>query len=139
MSTQEKPQPRINDINRPFWQACNEDRLLIQQCQSSACGKWVYFPRVCCPHCGGGDLAWKEASGKGTVETFTVIRRPQHPSFFPEAPYYFIAVRLEEGPLMYSRLDHPYEPDLDLMGRKVKAVHTPHGARQKLPFFSLDI
>ncbi len=95
MNPQEKPQPRINNINRPFWEACNEERLLLQQCQSTACGRWIYFPRVCCPHCGGGDLSWKEASGKGRIETFTVVRRPQHPSFFAEAPYYVIAVRLD--------------------------------------------
>lgn len=138
MNVLEKPQPRVNAINRPFWQACNDDKLLIQQCQSSTCGRWIYFPRVCCPHCGCGDLSWKEASGKGKIETFTVIRRPQHPGFFPEAPYYFIAVRLDEGPLMYSRLEHPYEPDLKLTGRSVKSTYTPHGPQQKLPFFVLD-
>ena len=138
MNPQEKPQPRINNINRPFWEACNEERLLLQQCQSTACGRWIYFPRVCCPHCGGGDLSWKEASGKGRIETFTVVRRPQHPSFFAEAPYYVIAVRLDEGPLMYSRLERSYHPDLDLTGRSVKVIYSPHGTQQKLPFFALD-
>ncbi len=138
MSTHEKPQPRINSINRPFWQACNEGKLMIQQCESSACGKLTYFPRVCCPHCGNGDLSWKEASGEGTIETFAVIRRPQHSSFFHEAPYYFIAVRLVEGPLMYSRLEHPYDPELELMGRPVNVIYTQHGENQKLPFFILQ-
>lgn len=138
MSTQDKPQPRVNRINAPFWSACNEHKLLIQQCQASDCGRWAYFPRVCCPRCGSGDLEWKQASGKGTIETFTVIRRPQHPSFFTEAPYYFIAVRLEEGPLMYSRLAHPYVDGLELMGKSVQVVYTEHGGDQKLPFFTLD-
>ena len=138
MDIQEKPQPRINQINAPFWKACNEGKLLIQQCQASACMKWVYFPRVCCPHCGSGDLAWQEASGKGNVESFTVIRRPQHPSFFPEAPYYFVAVRLKEGPLIYSRLEHPHDPELNLMGRSVRAIYREHGPSQQLPFFVLD-
>jgi len=138
MNTQEKPQPRMNSINRPFWQACNEEKLLIQQCESSSCGKWIYFPRVCCPNCGNGNLAWREASGKGVIETYAVIRRPQHPSFFDEAPYYFIAVRLAEGPLMYSRLDHPYDPELELIGSIVTVTYTPHGTKQKVPFFVLE-
>jgi len=138
MSNELKPQPRINAINRPFWEACNEDKLHIQQCQSPNCGKWAYFPRVCCPHCGSGDLAWKDASGEGEIKTFAVIRRPQHPSFFPEAPYYLIAVQLKEGPLMYSRLQHPYEQGLELVGRKVSVTFTDHGPQQRLPFFVLQ-
>lgn len=138
MSTQDKPQPRINRINAPFWQACNEGKLLLQQCQSDRCQQWIYFPRVCCPYCGSGELSWKEASGKGRIESYSVIRRPQHASFFPEAPYYFIAVHLDEGPLLYSRLNHPYEGELDLMGARVKVVYTPHGEAQQLPFFVFD-
>ena len=83
-------------------------------------------------------MSWKDASGRGVVETYSVIRRPQHPSFFPEAPYYFIAVRLEEGPLLYSRLDHLYEEELDVMGRLVEVVYTQHGDSQLLPFFALS-
>lgn len=135
MSTTEKPAPRINSINRPFFEGCNEDRLMLQRCLSRDCGRHIYFPRICCPHCGGGELEWVQASGEGRIVTFTVIRRPNHPSFFPEAPYYFIAVRLKEGPLIYSRLaDTPGSED-GLIGRPVTAVFVPHRPDQKLPFF----
>lgn len=136
MDVTQKIQPRINAINRPFWEACNDDRLLIQRCEASACGQWTYFPRVCCPHCGGG-LRWTQASGEGTVKSFTVIRRPQHPSFLPDVPYYFIAVELKEGPLIYSRLHHAYCSDLAPLNQPVKVTFVEHGPKQKLPFFVL--
>ena len=136
MDVTQKIQPRINAINRPFWEACNDERLLIQRCEVPACGQWTYFPRVCCPHC-GGDLRWTQASGEGTVRSFTVIRRPQHPSFLSEVPYYFIAVQLSEGPTIYSRLHHPYVADRSLMNQPVRVTFVPHGANQKLPYFVL--
>lgn len=135
MSTLEKPAPRINSINRPFFEGCNEDKLMLQRCLSRDCGQYVYFPRVCCPHCGRGALEWVETSGEGNVVTFTVVRRPNHQSFFAEAPYYFIAVRLKEGPLMYSRLDGVPSKGDGLIGLPVKAVFVPHRSDQKLPFF----
>ena len=130
-----KPQPRINSINRPFFEGCNDARLMLQQCLDPSCGRYIYFPRVCCPYCGGGDLSWQQASGKGTVVSFTVIHRPNHPSFFPEAPYYFAAIQLDEGPLMYSRLVERLQADRDLIGRRVETTFVSHSENQKLPFF----
>jgi len=82
-----KPGPRVNKINKRFWDACNHNELLIQQCDAQACRKWIYFPRVSCPYCGGGDLTWRIASGCGRIVTYTRIHRPHHKSFFRDAPY----------------------------------------------------
>jgi hypothetical protein len=41
-----KPQPRVTEINRPFWDACNSDRLMMQKCMAPQCGKMVFYPRV---------------------------------------------------------------------------------------------
>jgi len=132
-----KPLPRINSINRPFWEACNRDELVIQQCEAPECRRFVYYPRVCCPYCVGGELAWRKISGRGRIKTYTVVHRPQHESFFPEAPYHVIAVELDEGPLMYSRLAGKPAPDERLMGRAVRVVFNDHAPEQKLPFFEL--
>ena len=135
MTSIEKPAPRINSINRPFFEGCNGDRLMLQRCRTPSCGRSIYFPRVCCPHCGGGELEWFEASGEGVIVTYTVIHRPNHPSFFPEAPYHFVAVRLKEGSLIYSRLVDPPPADPHLIGRAVRVVFVPYTQSQKLPFF----
>ena len=134
-----KPLPRITSINRPFFEACDRGDLLLQRCQAPGCGRFVYFPRVCCPYCQAGELEWQEASGRGRIISFTVIRRPQHRSFFDEAPYYFVAVELDEGPLVYSRMvETPHVPDEEaLMGRRVRVVFTDHAEGHRLPFFTL--
>ena len=54
----DKPLPRVNAINRPFWEGCNRGELVLQQCDDPACARFVYYPRVCCPYCGGGALSW---------------------------------------------------------------------------------
>ena len=133
----DKPNPRVNAINRPFWEACNRDEFLLQRCKVPECGRFVYFPRVCCPYCGGGELEWARPSGLGRIVSFTRIHRPQHPSFFDEAPYYFIAVELDEGPLIYSRLDRDPESEDGLIGRAVGVVFADHTPEQRLPFFRL--
>jgi uncharacterized protein len=139
MDKNAKPLPRVNAINRPFFEGCNQERLMLQRCKSAGCGKHIYFPRVCCPYCRGGDLEWVQASGAGTIVSFTIVHRPNHPSFFPEAPYYFIAVRLHEGPLMYSRLAERPDPAAQLIGTEVRATYVAHAETQKLPYFRRNI
>ena len=131
-----KPLPRLSPINQPYLEGCNRDELRLQRCES--CGKYVFYPRVCCPACGAGTLRWERASGEGEIVSFTRIHRPQHESFFREAPYYFIAVGLKEGPLVFSRL-HDQGPISEdgLIGRRVRAVFVQHTPDQRLPFFEL--
>lgn len=131
----DKPLPRITAVNRPFWDACNEGRLVLQRCAAPGCQKAVYYPRVCCPYCGGGELRWTEASGKGCVTTFTVVHRPHHESFYDEAPFVFAAVTLDEGALIYTRIEcDPYQVD-GLLGRRVEVIFRDLGPSQKAPYF----
>lgn len=129
--------PRRSAFSRPFWEACNQGRLLLQRCQAVGCGKYVFYPRVCCPHCGGGDLRWEDASGRGRIVSFTRVHRPHHESFYADAPICFIAVRLEEGPLIYSRLSDKAASDEGLIGSEVRTVFVEHAVGEKLPFFAL--
>ena len=131
-----KPNPRNTPINAPFWEGCNSGRLMLQRCTAADCERYVYYPRACCPHCGGGDLDWVEASGKGHVASWTLVHRPHHAGFGRETPYVFLAVTLAEGPLMYSRLAGT--PPRDLVGRPVRAVFVEHGPDRKMPFFEID-
>ena len=78
---------------------------------------------------------WKRP-GRGRVVSWTMVHRPHHAGFGPEAPYVFVAVALAEGPLMYSRLAGTVAEDL--IGRSVRAVFVDHGPEQKVPFFELE-
>lgn len=81
--------------SRPFQEAAAQGRLLVPRC--GGCGRAHWYPRALCPFCFGDDVTWQEASGRGTVYTYTVMRRAK--------PAYAIAyVTLEEGPTMMTNL-----------------------------------
>ena len=133
-----KPSPHLTPINEPFLRGCNQNEFWLQRCALATCRKFVFYPRVCCPHCGAGTLTWERATGHGQIVSFSLVSRPQHDSFFPEAPFYFIAVRLEEGPLFFSRLHHQDIPtEINLIGREVRALFVQHTPEQRLPHFQL--
>lgn len=130
-----KPQPRVTELNRPFWEGCNNDRLVIQKC--GACAHSVFYPRVCCPFCKTDHLDWVEASGRGKVISHTTVRRTHHDSFNAEVPYVFAAIELEEGPCIYAQLlDAPVD-GTSLVGRGVNVTFVEHGPHQKIAAFRL--
>jgi uncharacterized OB-fold protein len=79
----------------PYWAAAREGRLLLKRC--GACGKPHYYPRPLCPFCMSADTQWIEASGSGTVYSWSVQRRA-------EPPYAIAFVTLAEGPTLLSAL-----------------------------------
>jgi uncharacterized OB-fold protein len=97
-----KPVPFPTPVTQPFWDATKEHRLLLQKC--GACGHVFYYARTNCPACLSQDLSWVEASGRGTLYSYTVCRRPQSPDFAEDVPYILAAVTLDEGPRMSTLL-----------------------------------
>jgi hypothetical protein len=89
------PAPTVYPETRPFWEAAAEGRLLVKRCDD--CGVCHYYPRDGCPFCGSVRTSWREASGIGTVYSFSVMRRA-------EVPYIVAYVTLEEGPTMLTNI-----------------------------------
>lgn len=83
-----------------WWDATRESRLLVQRCR--ACGHNQHYPRPLCTECGSTNLEDIEASGRGSVYSFTVVHRAPHPAFTP--PYVVALVRLEEGPVLLTNI-----------------------------------
>jgi uncharacterized protein len=132
-----RPVPHANPLAKPYWDGCTRGELVIQRCRNSVCGKYVFYPRACCPHCHGGDLEWERISGKGVITSYTLVHRPQHEAFYEEAPVCFIAVRLDEGPILYSQLlDTP--ANANLLAAPVRAVFREVAAGFYLPYFHLE-
>lgn len=132
-----KPQPRVNELNRPFWEGANSGKLMIQRCARAECGKAVFYPRVCCPFCKGAQLNWVEASGRGRITSHTTVRRTHHDGFNSEAPYVFAAVTLDEGPWIYAQV--PGAPlEKSLTGRSVEVDFEEHGLGRRMPVFRLS-
>ncbi len=95
MSDQNKDLPVADVALEPYWAAAREGRLLIKHC--NACGRVHYYPRAHCPFCLSADTGWREASGEGTVYSWSVERRAQ-------PPYAMAFVTLAEGPTLMTNL-----------------------------------
>ena len=97
-----RPQPIVDPDAEPFWNAAKEGRLLVQRC--GACGKAQLYGRASCTSCHSTDVAWEEASGRGTVHTFTVIRQHFARPFREMVPYVVALVDLDEGARLMSNV-----------------------------------
>jgi|SRR5581483_4194716 len=86
----------------PFLDAAREGKLLIQRCAD--CEKYQFYPRQVCVHCGSSSVEWAEASGRGTVHTYTVIHQNGMPGWRDELPYVAAIIDLEEGARMTSNV-----------------------------------
>jgi len=85
----------------PFWESLKEHAVKVQKC--SGCGTFRYVPKEICSACYSTEWTWEPISGKGTVYTFTVVRRAPTPAY--EAPYVIAHAEMEEGFRMAARLD----------------------------------
>lgn len=94
--------PVPTPLSRVYWDACREHRLLIQRCPD--CGQHQFYPRIFCAVCGCRDMQWVEASGRGAVESWTVVRTPVAEAYAADTPYLIVLIRLDEGPVMMSQL-----------------------------------
>jgi uncharacterized protein len=94
--------PRPTPESAPFWQGCRDHKLLLQYCV--ACGKYQFYPRVICANCMSEQIEWREASGRGNVETYTIVTRAVSDAYAADVPYVIALITLEEGPRMMSNV-----------------------------------
>jgi uncharacterized OB-fold protein len=87
------PAPRPGRHTAPFWDGCRAGELRYQQCAD--CGAVMAKPGWMCGRCRGRALAWQPSGGTGSLYSWTVVWRPQHPSF--RVPYAPAIVELDEG------------------------------------------
>ncbi len=90
-------------------------RLRLQRCDD--CGKWVFYPRSVCPHCGSEALAWHEPSGRGTVYSTSVVRRKPDQG----GDHNVALITLKEGARLMSRVDG-VDPQEVSIGMAVEAA-----------------
>jgi uncharacterized protein len=95
--------PVIDEATAPFWEAAQREVLLIRRCRG-ACGRAHFYPRPFCPHCWSDEVVWEEASGKGTLYTYSVVYVNGLPPFRDRLPYVAAIVQFEEGPRMMTNV-----------------------------------
>ncbi len=117
--------PIITVETAPFWNAARERRFVVPVC--IACGKPHWYPRAICPFCGGGKIEWRNASGKGAIYSFSVMRRAKE-------PYAIAYVTLAEGPTMLTNI---VDCDFDKLavGRQVAVVFQDTENGPPVPMF----
>ena len=105
--TRPVPEPTADSL--PYWDGLREHRLVLQRC--ARCHTVRHYPRPMCAHCHALECDWIEASGRGTVHSWTVSHHAFHPAFKRELPYVTVTVDLEAGVRMMAPLvDGPDVP-----------------------------
>ena len=82
--------PVANELTKPFWDAVNEKRLVLQHCDD--CGKLQYPIRPKCWHCGAADCPAGTANGVVDVHgqpkpAYRALERAAHGQFDLAALY----------------------------------------------------
>lgn len=92
-----KQSPIPNDLDRAFYEAANEDRLVIQFCDD--CQRWQFPPAAECAQCMSGvALSWREIGGRGTIYSYGVVYDSPIASLQADQPYNVAVVSLDEAP-----------------------------------------
>ena len=93
-----------DELTRPFWEAANDGRLVIQVCNE--CNHLQHPPGRVCRACGSASLGWKEMSGRGTIYNYGVVHDCPVRLLQEDQPFNVAVVMLAEDPgiQMYSHL-----------------------------------
>jgi uncharacterized OB-fold protein len=118
--------PVANPETTAYWDAAAKGELLIKKCL--ACGEVHFYPRALCPFCFSERTEWQAASGRGTIYSYSIMRRAP-------VPYIIAYVTLEEGVTMMTNI-----VDCDLaairIGQKVRVVWKPSDGGPPVPVFT---
>ena len=120
------PRPMVQAETAAYWQAADEGRLLVKRC--SACGEFHHYPRDLCPFCLSDATEWVEATGTGTVYSFSTMGQG-------DAAYTLAYVTLAEGPTMLTNLVGA-DPSAFAIGQPVRVVFTPSEGGPAVPMFT---
>lgn len=94
--TKARPLPKIGSYidTKEFWDGARRGKLMLQFCTETK--RFQHFPRPVSLFTGRKTIEWREASGYGTVYSWTVTRSPW-PGHEQRVPYICAYVELDEG------------------------------------------
>ncbi|MCX2934012.1 Zn-ribbon domain-containing OB-fold protein [Mycobacterium sp. CVI_P3] len=125
------PAPSVNPETATFWAATLAGKLVLQRC--SNCDRAGYYPRYVCANCHSTDLVDTEASGRGTIYSYTVTTRGIL-EYANAGSYVLAMVELDEGPKMVTNIID-CDPDALSIGQRVEVVFCDTGGEGALPRF----
>ncbi|MDO8389877.1 MAG: Zn-ribbon domain-containing OB-fold protein [Actinomycetota bacterium] len=124
--------PRRTHETAEFWDACAQGRLLLPRCDD--CHQYIWYPRLFCPHCASSNVRYTEVSGRGSVYSFTIVRKGSGP-YKEHAPYVIAYVELAEGPRIMTNVVGMAADDVHV-GMAVRVVFEPAGDTDAIPRFT---
>ncbi|OAA27425.1 hypothetical protein UG55_100876 [Frankia sp. EI5c] len=115
--------PRVTPLTRAFWTGGERRALLLARCQ--ACRSWLHPAPQVCRVCLSRDVVTEQASGRGTVASFTVNHQQWNPAGQVE-PYVVAMVELVEQPALRLITNIVGCPVTDVrIGMPVRVVFEP--------------
>lgn len=128
----EKLVPTPTADTRPYWDGLRQGKLMLQRC--AECGKVRHYPRPVCDACWSMNCTWIEASGRGTVHSWTITHYAFHPGYKGDLPILLLTVDLSEG----MRMNAPARsiaPDAVTVGMPVEVAYEAATDDLTLPVF----
>lgn len=133
-----KQSPVASELDKPFWDACNQDRLVLQYCGS--CSRFQHPPEGECLECSSDEeLTWREIGGSGRIYSCAVIHDTPIAVLQAHQPYNCAVIDLDDAPGINMMSHLPGTPvDLVPIGAPVSLIFevTP-GNGQKVPEWRL--
>lgn len=125
--------PEASNATKEFWAATTENRLVLPYC--SDCAEYFFYPRRLCPVCMSADVTYQDASGRGTIVTYTTIHRAPTKHYQEMSPYVNALVDLEEDVRVMTNIDVESEDEL-AVGMPVEVMFVETESEYKLPYFT---
>lgn len=126
----EKPRPKLDGPEKPFWDGLREGEIRVQRCED--CSRHRFPASRYCPHCHSPKFQWEAVAGEGEVESFCVFHKAYFPGFVPEMPYALLQVKLDSGVRFFSNPAKGQDEDELSVGMRVRAVFEPVDAELTL-------
>lgn len=118
---------------QPFWDGVAAGELVLPWCV--ACDTPFWYPRSICPACGGRDIDWREASGRGVVHAFCIHHSSPLPHMRLLLPVVTVLTELDEGVRVMGLLDAEPEPGAVACGLAVHVELRPSAQGRLVPIF----
>ncbi|WP_420637716.1 Zn-ribbon domain-containing OB-fold protein [Candidatus Poriferisocius sp.] len=125
-------EPQRGHDSDEFWDGARRRELLIQGC--GVCGTKWHPPSPICPECHSFEVQWVQASGRGHVYSYVVVRHAAHPLVESWVPYNIALIALDEGPRIVSTIRGIRHEDL-VIGMPVNVAYEDVTDSFTLPVF----
>ena len=111
----------MGEVSRFWRESVHRYRLVAHKCGN--CMKVYFPPRDVCPICHResiGKMKEEQLSGKGEIESFTVVHEVPSP-FTRQRPYILAIIKLDEGPSITAQVVDCDPGEVEI-GKRVSTV-----------------